>query len=148
MKTPPPAMAPNTDGQLETLVEDYLDGMLSAAETRAFEARLMEPGVQGLLAEALALRSLLTELPADAIPEGLVDRIENALGVAETTNQRFPRLRAALAGAAWALRGPSHATSGDELAPLSLAATPVSMLMPKREQRPLWRRVLGFGSAT
>lgn len=144
MKTP--LTTAKTD--VETLVEDYLDGMLSAHETRVFEARLVEPEVQGLLAEALALRSLLTELPADALPDGLTDRIEAALGVAETSNKRFPRLRAALSGAAWAVRGPSHATSGDELAPLSLAATPVSMLMPRREPRPLWRRVLGLGSAT
>lgn len=141
--------APTTSGpDLETLVEDYLDGMLSAAETRAFEARLVEPGVQSLLAEALALRSLLTELPADEVPDGLVDRIEAALGVGESEAKRFPRLRAALSGAAWAVRGPSHATSGEELAPLSLAATPVAMLMPKREPRPLWRRVLGLGPAT
>lgn len=140
--------APTTSpAELESLVEDYLDGMLSASETRAFESRLVEPEVQALLAEALALRSLLTELPADPLPEGLTDRIEASLGVAEASNKRFPRLRAALSGAAWAVRGPSHATPGDELAPLSLAATPVAMLMPRREPRPLWRRVLGLGSA-
>lgn len=133
------------DHDLEMRVEDYLDGMLTPAETRAFEARLVEPEVAALLAEALALRSLLTELPADDVPDGLTDRIEAALGVAEAAPRRFPRLRAMWSGASWAVRGPSHATSGDELAPMALAATPVVMLLPKREPRPIWKRLLGFG---
>lgn len=132
---------------LDRCIEDYLDGMLTPTETRAFEARLVEPEIATLMAEALALRSLLTELPADEVPDGLTDRIEAALGVAEVASRfpRFPRLRAMWSGASWAVRGPSHATSGDELAPVALAATPVVMWLPKREPRPLWKRLLGFG---
>lgn len=139
--------SPTSHDTLDAQIEDYLDGMLTAAETRALEARLVEPEVHALLSEALALRSLLTELPADAVPEGLTERIEAALGVAEVAPARFPRLRAALSGAAWAVRGPSHATPGEELAPVALAATPFNMLLPRRApSRPLWRRVLGLGA--
>jgi len=147
---------------LEERVEDYLDGFMSAREIRAFEASLLDPTVAHALAEALALRSLLAGMPPESPPPGLTDRIEAALGVSPSSPRlaaahdkpaRLPRVRAALAGAAWAFRGPARAANAvgtDGLRTVGYASTPLDLLRPEPDPetppRPaLWRRVLGFG---
>lgn len=145
-------MTPTT---LEARVEDYLDGYMSPRERRAFEAELLEPEVQQALTEALALRTLLAELPPDAPPEGLIARIEEAMGVAEGRRSRreaierasrFPSLGAALARAGWIVRGPARAVSGggaEGLRTMGYAAAPLSVARASRPPKPpLWRRLL------
>lgn len=137
------------DGAIEGQIEEYLDGFMTPREARAFEARLMEPEVARVLSECLALRSLLAELPPSEAPDGLTDRIEAALGVAESEPRRFPRLRAALSGVAWAVKGPSKVAPGEELAPIGLATAPFGVFRGREKPapRPMWKRVLGLGRA-
>lgn len=66
---------------LEQRLDDYLEGALDAAETRAVERLLADPEVSALLAEALAFRELLGNFPNDAVPVGLEARVFDALGV-------------------------------------------------------------------
>lgn len=139
---------------LDERIEDYLDGLMTSREARAFEEALLDPDVATALHEALALRSLLAALPPDDAPEGLTDRIEAALGVtsaavaARARRERVPRLRAALAGAAWAFRGPAllaNAAGADGMRTVAYAAAPLPRRAPTDDApRPaLWRRVLG-----
>lgn len=138
---------------LDEQVEDYLDGVMTSREARAFEETLLDPHVATALHEALALRSLLAALPPDDAPEGLTDRIEAALGVAtgavtaRERQARVPRLRAALSGAAWAFRGPAllaNPAGADGMRTVGYVTSP----LPRRDAEPaprpaLWRRLLG-----
>ncbi|MFO0745991.1 MAG: hypothetical protein U1F43_09995 [Myxococcota bacterium] len=72
---------------LELRIDAYLDGLLSVAEARATERMLADPEVGAVLAEAIALRELLAVAPGDAPPDGLEERIIDALGV----GSRAPR---------------------------------------------------------
>ncbi len=135
---------------IDEQVEDYLDGLMPPREVRAFESALTEPAVAQALHEALAMRSLLAELPPAEVPDGLIERIETDLGIAESTPDRvrLPRLRAALSGAAWAFRGPAQISSGndDSLRAASLVSAPLTRLLSNDEPRPpLWRRLLKLG---
>ncbi len=127
---------------LDERVDAYLDGLMSRDETRAFEAELVAPDVAAALSEALLLRELLAHPDAaDELPEGLVARIEEALGVdeqaARTKVKRFARLRAALSGAGWSVRGPALAVApaGDTLGAASGAAKGAA----KGATRSVWR---------
>ncbi|MBL8784982.1 MAG: hypothetical protein JNJ59_08795 [Deltaproteobacteria bacterium] len=150
MNPSPPRSLPSPPS-LEEQVEDYLDGIMTPREVRAFEASLVAPEVARALHEAVALRSLLEDLPPSDVPDGLIERIEAELGVAEAgpTRARLPRLRAALSGAAWAFRGPAQIQSGadDSMRAASLVSAPFTRLMARDEPRPpLWRRLLRLGA--
>lgn len=154
-RPPRPTLSDDSRDALDASIEDYLDGFMTPREAREFEARLTEPLVARALSEALAFRSLLSEMPPEAAPDGLTDRIEAALGVAEVaaSSRAFPRLYAAISGAAWALRGPARLAAGSQesLRPMALAATPLTAPLgalrpPAPARPPLWRRVLRFGS--
>ena len=137
-------------------VEDYLDGFMSPREARAFEHELLDPEVAAALNEALALRTLLATMPPDDVPDGLVARIEAALGLptaaaaAAPEHRRLPRLRAAFAGASWAFRGPAflaNAAGGDGFRTVGYASTPLTIGRTPAPPRPaLWRRALGLAS--
>jgi len=135
---------------LDERVEDYLDGFMTPREVRAFESELTRPDVAQALHEALAMRSLLAELPPAEVPDGLIERIELELGIAESApgRVRLPRLRAALSGAAWVFRGPAQIGSGseDSLRAANLVTAPLSRLMSNDTPKPpLWRRLLKLG---
>lgn len=155
---PQPSPAQTASLTIDEQVEDYLDGMMTPREVRAFESSLTEPPVAQALHEALAMRCLLAELPPAEVPGGLIDRIEAELGIAESSPNRvrLPRLRAALAGAAWAFRGPAQINSGtnDSLRAASLASAPFTRLVSApftlfvsndAPRPPLWRRLLKLG---
>lgn len=145
--------------QLELLVESYLDGLLSLAETAAFERRLLEPAVAEAFREALMLRALLADMPPDTAPEALVASLEAAL-VADVRlarkAARMPRLRAALAGMSWMVRGPaqalgpaSTASGGSEAVEAGMstwryALGPLAQRTPKlpRPSGTWWKRLL------
>jgi hypothetical protein len=142
-------MNPN-EPTLDERVEDYLDGLMGPREVRAFEQELTRPEVAQALHESLALRSMLAELPPAEVPDGLIERIERDLGIAESTpgRVRLPRLRAALSGAAWVFRGPAQIGSGseDSLRAASIVSAPLTRLMTNDTPKPpLWRRVLKWG---
>lgn len=150
----------NEDEQLELLVESYLDGLLSPEETAQFERRLLEPAVADAFREALMLRALLADMPPDQAPAELVAALEAAL-VADVRlarkAARMPRIRAALSGMSWMVRGPAQAipaasaASGgpgtpvrDGLSTWRYALGPLATGGGTRAKpsRPLWRRVL------
>jgi len=149
--------------ELEWLVESYLDGMLSPADTALFERRLLEPPVADAFREALMLRALLADMPPDQAPAELVAALEAAL-VADVRlvrkAARMPRFRAALAGMSWMVHGPAQAipaasaASGgqgtpvrDGLSNMRYALGPLATGRGPRAQpsRPLWRRILARG---
>ncbi len=106
--------------ELDDRIEAYLDGLLSGEQAAAFERELTRPEVATAFSETLALRGLLAEAPPEQPPAGLIEQIEQALGVApgatgaprrpeRSGEQRLPRARAALRGLGWSLRGPALA---------------------------------------
>ena len=145
---------------LELLVESYLDGLLSQEETSQFERRLLEPAVADAFREALMLRALLADMPPDQAPEELVAALEAALVATVQLARkaaRMPRLRAALSGMSWMVRGPAQAigststTSGGPgtlmrggLSTMRYALGPLAAGGGVRAQqtRPWWRRAL------
>ena len=148
---------------IELLVESYLDGLLDPAETAQFERRLMDPAVSEAFGEALALRQLLAELPPDQAPEELVRQLEEALEVdpkAERRRTRLLRVRAALDGLSWAVKGPAQAlgTGSQAAAAVSPSSAWVSTMRltlgplanrpetPAAPKKPLWRRALAWRS--
>jgi anti-sigma factor RsiW len=140
-------------------IDAYLEGRLSPAETAAFERELAGPALAAAFAEAIALRDLLAHLPPEVVPAELIDRLA-AIGAAPAAAPsrgggrvpRFERVRAAAAGASWAVRGPSIGVSsvasslGGALTPLRLLGN--AMTPARREaaaaRAPLWRRALGL----
>ncbi len=156
---------PSESEQLEILVESYLDGLLSPEETALFERRLLEPAVADAFREALMLRALLANMPPDQPPQELVAALEAAL-VADVRlarkAARMPRLRAALSGMSWMVRGPAQAigaasaSSGEQGSPLRdglstmrYALGPLAagggVRANQDRARPWWRRALARG---
>jgi anti-sigma factor RsiW len=146
---------------IELMVERYLDGQLDPEETAQFERRLMDPAVSEAFGEALMLRQLLAELPPDQAPEELVRQLEEALEVdpgGQRRRTRLLRVRAALDGLSWAVKGPAQALSaGSPTASAAPAAAGLSTMRyalgplgkqrgaPTAPRKPLWRRVLSRG---
>jgi hypothetical protein len=64
---------------LQERIENYLDGELDAVESRRFEQDLLTDEVATEFREVLLLRQLLSEIPPEQPPSGLVERIESAL---------------------------------------------------------------------
>lgn len=73
-------------------IESYLDGLLDEEKTRDFEQDLLKADVAALFREVLLMRELLGELPPAEPPEGLVERIEDALSVA-TASQKASAMK-------------------------------------------------------
>jgi anti-sigma factor RsiW len=148
------------DMTLDMRIEAYLDGTLSPEETRAFEAELAAPAVSRAFSEALLIRTLFRS-PVE-LPEGLVDRVAQAIGAAAAEETGAPEarqgtVRAVLGSLEWIVRGPAMAVpprSGTGSATLSglrtirFALAPVNLLFAGKEkseqQSPLkrWGRVL------
>lgn len=149
--------------QLELLVESYLDGLLSPQQAAQFERRLLEPAVADAFRESLMLRALLADMPPDQAPEELVAALEAALVTDVRLARkaaRMPRLRAALSGMSWMVRGPAQAigaTGGAQggqgdpvrhgLSTLRYALGPLATggRSPSRSPRSWWRRALARG---
>jgi hypothetical protein len=111
-----------SEAALDQWVEDYLEGHLPPAEAARFERSLTHPKVAAAFREILALRELLRALPPDAPPAELVAKLEETLRVAQAAGvirpERYPRLRAALQGLGWTVRGPALAlATGGALRP-------------------------------
>ena len=64
---------------LDDHIEDYLNGNLSEEDTKRFEENLLKEDVAGEFREVLFMRELLRDIPPDAPPTGLIERIEKSL---------------------------------------------------------------------
>lgn len=110
------------DQQMDQRIERYLNGALGPDETIRFEQELAEPEVFRAFQEALFIRELFKRGPA-GVPEGLVQQIQDALGVEQldlddekTVTQVRGVLGNILEGAGWMVRGPAmtwQAAAGD-----------------------------------
>lgn len=100
---------------LDEQIEDYLDGRLSDEETRRFEENLLKEDVAAAFGEVLMIRELLSSLPADEPPPGLIERIENSLdlGSSSPTREAEPKRSShwgnIIDGFKWGLRWPGYA---------------------------------------
>jgi hypothetical protein len=104
---------------LDEQIEEYLNGQLSDEETRHFEKNLFKKEVAGAFSETLMIRELLSSLPADEPPPGLIERIEDSLnlGSSPPTEEAKPkrpssRWGQAVNGFKWGLRWPGYALAG------------------------------------
>jgi anti-sigma factor RsiW len=103
---------------LQDRIEQYLDGVLDAEAARRFEQNLLDEALANEFREILLLREVLSDLPPDYAPEGLVERIESALALPAADlpeesqaapGRRFGRLRAVVkVGWSW----PGYALAG------------------------------------
>ena len=148
------------DWSPEEAADAYLDGLMSSAQARAFERELAAaPRAAEALRAALALREMIASLPPARAPEGLEERIAGALQLSPSARAKRPkvlfgRLRSALAGTSWTVRGPAHLLGGvpegvqPVLAGLSQMRWALGPLAAggeaRREapKRPAWRRAL------
>ena len=148
-----------SDEALMERCEAYLEGALSGAEARRFERELTLEENAAVFRQVLLMRQLLAELPPDQAPEELVRQLEEALEVdpgAQRRRTRLLRVRAALDGLSWAVKGPAQAFGTGSQAAAAAAPTAAGLstmryaLGPLAQQReapatpkkPLWRRVL------
>ncbi len=134
-------------------IQAYLDGTLPADEAAVFERELTDPEVSRRFGEELFLRELMRDMGPE-VPEGLAERLAAALplAAAEPEGERLPRLRAALDGVGWAVRGPAMAFSagpgvvgGREAISgvrTALGVTAPEPAVPAARAKPLWRRAL------
>lgn len=99
--------------------EDYLEGRLSAEETGQFENDLLNRKEAAVaFRESLMMRELLTGLPPDEPPPGLIERIDASLDLgpmtsAEEEKQKGPsRWGQIINGFKWGFRWPGYALAG------------------------------------
>jgi hypothetical protein len=103
---------------LHEQIEDYLNGQLSDKETRHFESNLLKKEVANAFSEALIVRELLSSLPPDDPPAGLIERIEASLELDSrppkkiARSKRLSRLGQVVNGFKWGLRWPGYALAG------------------------------------
>ena len=103
---------------LDERIEDYLNGQLSDEETRQFEKDLLKKEEANAFREALIMRELLSGLPPDEPPPGLVERIEASLDLSSKSQVRkaTPKEPSSLGqminGFRWGLRWPGYALAG------------------------------------
>jgi hypothetical protein len=99
-------------------IEEYLNGQLSDAETRQFEKDLLKKEVATAFRESLMIRELLSNLPSDEPPPGLVDRIEASLDLSPDVSRRDAKSKRPKSmgqivnGFRWGLRWPGYALAG------------------------------------
>jgi len=139
----------------------YLDGSLSRDEARAFERDLAEkPEVARALNSALVLREMLQSMPPTSPPEGLEERIAGALALVGESSDReasalLPRVRAALSGFSWSVRGPAMALGSlGNAEPVAAGLTQARWILgplgapreakPKPPSKPIWQRALAY----
>jgi hypothetical protein len=103
---------------LDERIEDYLNGQLSDDETRQFENDLLKKEVATAFREALIVRELLSGLPPDEPPPGLIGRIEASMNISSSisTEKAKPKRSSSLGqivnGFKWGLRWPGYALAG------------------------------------
>jgi hypothetical protein len=103
---------------LHDRIEDYLDGQLSDEETRQFENDLLKKEVAAAFREVLVMRELLTNLPPDEPPPGLIERIEASLDLnsmplsGKAKKKKSSSLGQIVNGFRWGLRWPGYALAG------------------------------------
>lgn len=140
---------------LQERAEDYLNGQLSDEETRQFENDLLHREVAAAFRESLIMRELLTNLPPDEPPPGLIERIEASLDLGsspsagEEKQKGSSSLGQILNGFRWGFRWPGYAlggisgmnTVGYSLGPLKepVSERIDSIRLPKK---PLWKIAL------
>ena len=111
---------------IDERIEDYLNGQLSDEETRQFESDLLNKEVATAFREALIVRELLSGLPPDEPPQGLIERIEASLNLSQSisTEKTYPNKSSSLGqivnGLKWGLRWPGYA-----LGSISASAIPL-----------------------
>jgi|GEM_PF-5508700 len=108
-------------GGFEREAERYISGVLSPADTLAFEHALADPQRGEVFREILLIRELLRMAPPHGVPDGLNERIALAVE-AEMGGAPFARedagsaiarqIRIAREGASWIFRGPAMALAG------------------------------------
>jgi len=103
---------------LDEQIEDYLNGQLSGEETKRFEKKLLNKKIAAAFNEALIIRELLSSLPSDEPPPGMIERIEASLDLSSSPPTRqakpkkFSRLSHVFNGFRWGLRWPGYALTG------------------------------------
>jgi anti-sigma factor RsiW len=160
------------DMNLEQRLEGYLDGSLSPDETRLVEEDLARPEIARAFSEALLIRTLFRS--PITVPEGLVDRMVDTMGVAVKEAATAKRekntgsFRSVLNSMGWAVRGPAMMFRADQsshngisgvaaglgtvrysLAPVDAVRTPQALRTKKKSiqeprRRAWWRRMLGL----
>lgn len=108
----------------ERRCEQYLDGSLDPEESRNLELALGDPEVGRIFAATVFLRQALEQLGPDSLPEGLLARIQAAVGAAEAS--RIGSASPAGSAFRWALLWPRAAVPG-----LSAATS----ILPRGEKR-------------
>jgi hypothetical protein len=105
---------------LDLAVDRFLEGELALEPATELQEQLASPELAKALSQELFLREFLATLPPDAPPDGLVERLQRALPAASAEPvQPATRARSLweassaglLAGARWAVAGPSMAVS-------------------------------------
>ena len=156
------------DMNLELRIEGYLDGSLSPDETCLVEEDLARPEVAQAFREALLIRTLFRS--PITVPEGLVDRMVETMGVAvkeaafEKRESKTGSFRSVLDSMGWAVRGPAMMFRSDQssqsgisglttgLGTVRYSLAPVDAVRQPREsqrnkpepkRRVWWRRMLG-----
>ena len=103
---------------LDERIEDYLNGQLPDEETWQFENDLLKNEVATAFREALIVRELLSGLPPDEPPPGLVERIEASLNLSSSISaekekrRRSSSLGQIVNGFKWGVRWPGYALAG------------------------------------
>jgi hypothetical protein len=103
---------------LDERIEDYLNGQLSDEETRHFERDLLKNEVATAFREALIVREMLSGLPPDEPPQGLIERIEDSLNLNSSVSsekrkaKRSSSLGQIVKGLQWGLRWPGYTLAG------------------------------------
>lgn len=147
---------------LDTRIEDYLDGTLDLSESLQLERDLADPAVARAYQEALLIRTLMKSQVE--VPDGLASTIGDMLAGNPSTTQASEvaagPVRSVLGSMSWAWKGPALALQTNMQAPAGLesakvgasamlfALPPVDALRtqperPKPAKRALWRRLLG-----
>ena len=110
-------------------IEEYLNGQLSDEETRQFENDLLKKEVATAFREALIIRELVSGLPSDEPPPGLIERIEASLDLSSSpsTGKAKPKRPSSLGqivnGFRWGLRWPGYALAGISSSSITLKSS-------------------------
>jgi anti-sigma factor RsiW len=150
------------DWNREERADAYLDGLMSTEQARAFERELASaPEAARALGVSLALREMIASMPPAQPPDGLEQRIARALalsseGAPARPKALFRRVRSALSGTSWTVRGPASALGGvpGNMQPVLSGLSNLRWMLgplgagaePKREapKKPAWRRALSL----
>jgi len=104
------------DYALDERIERYLNGAMTSEETLRFERDLANPEIGRGFREALLIRELMKSSPPE-VPDGLVERIQDTLGLASPAESAPASARKKgaagmiLDSLAWMYRGPALAVT-------------------------------------